>query len=194
MRAPCLPTTLLALLILLAPAASAETPDGEEGLWFGASLTSRILLSGVQAGLGVSGLLGEGLNARFDLAYLPLVLGMPGPDAPPSPPPLFFELGANALGHTARPPLDASLSFVAYGGGGPRLLALLVAPSGVILGVGGIGGFELRYAQVGLFLEADASLALLGISTQGIAFGPVLVPVPKLSLGLNYHFQGALSR
>lgn len=58
----------------------------------------------------------------------------------------------------------------------------------MVLGAGGLGGFELSVAQLGLFLEADASLALLKVSSQRFECGPVLIPILKLSFGLNSHF------
>lgn len=97
---------------------------------------------------------------------------------------------AGVLGFTSRPALDAqALTFVTYGGGGPRMLAFVIEPAGgVILGVGGTGGFELRYAQAGVFLELDATFPFLGVSALGAEFTPLFILVPKVSLGLNYHF------
>jgi hypothetical protein len=176
---------LLVTLLHLALTASAHTQPGA-GLWAGASLTTRLLASGVQVSLGARDALGAGVDVRFDLAYLPAVVTMPPPGAAPAPP-LLLELSASALGYTSRPESAPSFSLAAYGGAGPRLLALFDAPAAAI-GAGACGGVELRYAQTGVSVEGEASLALLGVGSKGVAFGLVPVPIPKLTIGLLYNF------
>jgi hypothetical protein len=146
----------------------------ERSVWAGASLTSRLLLTGF-----VRDLLQGGTDVRFDASYLPFMLF----DRTAK---LSFELGANALVWTSEPPLGAAqLSLVGYAGAGPRLLALLDQPQ-FALGIGGLIGFETRNSGLGLFLDLDASVLFLGAGVTGLTFAPV--PIPKLTAGVNYYF------
>lgn len=157
----------------------------EQGMWVGTALTSRVLLNGFDARLGVRDLVREGTDARFDVTYYPLaIMHRPGGSGPS--PPLNFEFGANVLISTLEPPLDAfRYQGVLYAGAGPRLLTLFQVPS-FAAGVGGLVGMEVRYANAGLFLELDVSAPFL--LWQGTRLSLAPVPIPKLSLGANYYF------
>jgi hypothetical protein len=169
---------LLFLFLSLSPGSPGWAQD-ERSMWAGASLTSRLLLTGFEARFGVRDLLQGGTDVRFDASYLPFMLFARTAK-------LSFEFGANALVWTSEPPLGAAqLSLVGYAGAGPRFLALLDQPQFAI-GIGGLIGFETRYSGLGLFLDLDTSVLFLGAGATGLIFAPV--PIPKLTAGVNYHF------
>jgi len=177
---------LIALLLSFVGIVTAQTPPSKQ--WASAGATTRFGGTGLTLAYGQQDFFAPGTDARFGLSYIGPAYYDTG---------FAAELFADALAFTRDPAADTGLTLVAYGGLGPRLLV----QSGVYdylgsgsftayqVNVGGVGGFETRLNNIGVFLEVDLSLPAFGLIGPRFRFFPTdITPVPRLILGGNLYF------
>lgn len=179
---------LIVLLLSLVGLVTAQTPPSRQ--WASAGATTRFGGTGLTLAYGQQDFFAPGTDARFGLSYIG---------------PAYYDTGfaaevfADALAFTRDPAADTGLTLVAYGGLGPRLLVqsgiydYLSDGGGTLtayqVNVGGVGGFETRLNNIGVFLEVDLSLPAFGLIGPRFRFFPTdSIPVPRLILGGNLYF------
>lgn len=182
----------LCLLVMLSIVCSFATAQTVNLKWGSAGAATRFGGSGLTLAYGQQDLFAPGTDARFGAGYF---------NAPYYATGFSAEITADALATTYDPAPDTGLALVAYGGLGPRFLvqsnvsyyAYPSADGGTFtsyqLNVGGVGGFETRLGNLGVFLELDISLPAFGLIGPYFRVFPFeAIPVPKLTLGANYYF------
>lgn len=187
-----LASTLLALLSMTfaqTPTAQAVVSSPVSKQWASAGATTRFAVTGLTLAYGQQDLFAPGTDGRFGIGYTSGGYGYGSGT-------FSLELSADALAYTRDPAPDTGLALIAYGGLGPRLLVQTNiydyvgnVSNAYLINIGGVGGFETRLNQFGIFMELDISMPVLGLVGSSFSVFPFQAfPIPKLTLGVNYFF------
>ena len=193
---------LVSLLLFLTVSAQSSSPATQTVVSTStpkqfATLTAQTTFYGTGLGLayGQQDFFAPGTDARFGIRYATYPYSYYGAS-------LFgLELNATALAYTYDPQPDTGLALIAYGGLGPRLQMQtgVTAPypeepglsttNAYVLAVSGVGGFETRIQNFGIFLELELGLPVFTLYGSQFQIFSFAAGAPlALSLGGNYYF------